>query len=283
MDIRLNQACRERLKIVEKMAAQCPAELATDIMVTGSVSRGLSDDNSDIEILFLANRVLPEERRIEWIREIGGREIQSYSGPIGDRSEWLIFRYEEYWVEAGWQPVTQLTAQLEQILSAQEYSHDKLRAASIIQYAIGVRDSGLLAIWQAALRQYPTPLQQAILSSTIAPWTLDLGIQVRRVLASRDDRIPLLERIIADVHRVLRILFAVNRQWEPDWKWIPHIVEQLAIRPPRLAERINTIVCLQDPEACVQDCFALIRDTLLLLPDEWQTRPEVQRILENVG
>ncbi len=283
MEVFLNQACLKRLDLVREMERHCPTHLASDIMVTGSVSRGLADANSDIEILFLTEEDVSEAKRTEWIQSIGGSEIQSYSGPIGDRSTWLIFRWQNFWFEAGWQKGSQLTEQLEEIFTGQVYSHDKLRIASIVQYAIGVRDSGLLPIWQAALQQYPAELQEAIISSTIAPWTLDLGLQVRRALAARDDRIPLLERMIADVHRVLRILFSLNRQWEPDWKWIPHIVEKLECCPPHLAERINTIVCLQDAEASVQDCFALIHDTLKLLPDVWQKKPEVRRILENIG
>ena len=67
------------------------------------------------------------------------------------------------------------------------------------------------------------------------------------------------------------------------WDEVHDIAEELELRPEQLAQRINTVVCLQDPEASVKDCFALMRDTLLLLPEKWQAREEVKKILDNLS
>ncbi len=282
MRIKNNQACSKRLDAVAKLAGCCPADLAEEIIVIGSVSRGLADDNSDIELIFVTQQEVAEKARLAWLQEIGASEVQRYCGPLSERANWLIFRYAGYWFEAGWQQKSMIALELEKILTAEVYSHEKLLLASMLQQATGMLGSDCLKEWQIALTSYPQVVQEAVILDALQPWTKDLGLQVRRVLAERDDRIPLLERIIADMHRVLRILFALNRQWEPDWKWIPRIAEELTVRPPDLAQRINTIVCLQDPEASVRDCFALIRDTLALLPEEWQTRSEVRKISEKL-
>lgn len=43
--------------LAQRVADSLPAELAEEIVLTGSVSRGMADDVSDIEIVFALNRV----------------------------------------------------------------------------------------------------------------------------------------------------------------------------------------------------------------------------------
>lgn len=77
---------------------------------------------------------------------------------------------------------------------------------------------------------------------------------------------------------LLRILFAVNHQWEPDWKWLRPEAERLAIRPERLVERINDIFTAQQSEQTIVKYLRLIRDALELVPAPY----DVTRALANV-
>ncbi len=77
------------------------------------------------------------------------------------------------------------------------------------------------------------------------------------------------ERLVRDTHNILRVLFALNRQWEPDWKWIRYATADLSIKPERLVERINEIFTLPEPERRVTTCQKLLYDTLLLASSEF--------------
>jgi predicted nucleotidyltransferase len=66
-----------------------------------------------------------------------------------------------------------------------------------------------------------------------------------------------------DLENVLRIVFALNREWQPGWKRLPESVAPLAIKPERLAERVDKALLASD----LVRARALVRDTLALAPD----------------
>ena len=76
-------------------------------------------------------------------------------------------------------------------------------------------------------------------------------------------RLPLSQLLAADMENVLRVLFAVNRTWEPSWKRLPTLVAPLALKPDRLAERIDEALV----ESSLRKARELVRDTLALAPD----------------
>lgn len=278
----ISEECRSRIKLAEEIASKCLMEYGKEIIITGSVSRDLADEDSDIEIEFLVDNLMSECDMVNWIKEIGGTEIHPYGAPIGDGSVWIIFKYKEYWIEVGWQKIDTMRDNIKVILTGEVYTHDKLTLASTFKNAIFIRKNGILDSLQEELYSYPDDLQQKIIMNTISPWTIDLGLNVRRVLAKREDKIPLLERMIADIHRVLRILYALNKQWEPDWKWTKHIVKDLDIKPENLIDRINSIICIKDCEESLKACFKLIYDTLSLIPEDVEYNT-VRKIMNNIN
>jgi hypothetical protein len=100
-------------------------------------------------------------------------------------------------------------------------------------------------------------------------------VAARRTLIQRGEQLPLAERLVRDIHDVLRILFAINREWEPGWKWIQASTQRLRIQPDRLVERINEVFAVPQPEQSVAICTQLIYDTLLLVPAPY----DVTRVL----
>lgn len=280
---KLNKECDARLKIAREIEKKCSEKLGREIIIVGSVSRGLADEDSDIEIEFLVDNIVSETERINWIKEIGGTEIYPYGAPIGDGSEWIIFKYEDYWIEAGWQKINVMEDNLKTILEGKVYTHDKLILAWVLKNAIFIRKDGVVSNLKEDLILYQDLLQEKIIMNTISAWTVDLGLKVRKTLAKRGDKIPLLERMILDIHRILRILFAVNKQWEPDWKWIKYILKDLEVKPANLEERIDSIICITNPEDSIKNCFDLIQDTLLLIPENLKAKETIINIMNNIS
>lgn len=277
-----NEECESRIKIAREIASKCSTEYGREIIIVGSVSRNLADEDSDIEIEFLVDNLISEENMINWIKQIGGTDIYPYGAPIGDGSVWIIFKYKDYWIESGWQTISSMKNNINSIIEGKIITHDKLILASVLKDAIFIRDDGILSDLQGQLNLYPEELQKDIIANTIEPWTMGLAIAVRKMLSKRDDKIPFLQRMIPDIQRILRILYAINSQWEPDWKWTKNIISNLDIKPQNLEERIDSIICLKDTKENLKNCFELIKDTLLLIPKDLELGETIEDILKNI-
>jgi len=277
-----NKECEDRIKLAREIASKCSIEYGREIFIVGSVSRNLADEDSDIEIEFLVDDLISEENRINWIKQIGGTDIRPYGAPIVDGSVWIIFKYKDYWIEAGWQTISSMKNNINLIIEGKVITHDKLILASVLKDAIFIRDNGILSSLQGQLNLYPEKLQKDIIANTIDPWTMGLSIAVRKMLSKREDKIPFLQRMIPDIQRILRILYAINRQWEPDWKWTKNIINNLEIKPQNLEERIDSIICIKDTKENLKNCFELIKDTLLLIPKDLELGETVADILKNI-
>ena len=66
--------------------------------------------------------------------------------------------------------------------------------------------------------------------------------------------------------RVLRIVYALNRVWEPTTKRLAVRVEPLRVKPERLAERIEDVLAEPEPIRALVVLSELQAETLALAP-----------------
>ncbi len=265
----VTKASQERYQVAKELIEKCPISLAKEIALTGSVSRGVADDFSDIEIIFWAEEIPSEKERMEWIKEVGGTDLKPYKEPIADGSMWIIFYYEGYWIEAGWQNISLLKEHIEEILTGNVVNHERLILASIIKNAKPLRSDDVLLKLQQELDNYPEELQIKLINPPLQIWTLPLIYDVFKALSHRDDRIPLVERLTGVVRTLLRILYALNKEWEPDWKWIDAGIQNLEIKPIRMSERIKEIFAMSDPIQSTKMVLELFDETIQLIPEKF--------------
>lgn len=271
-----------RYNIAKEIVSMCPEHIGEEVIIVGSVSRGVADKNSDIEIEFLGENIPSQDERINWLKEIGGTQITPYGAPIADGSMWVIFRYKDQWIEAGWQSFEAMSRNIESILKGESIIHGRLLLAWTIKNAICLTEGDFIKKLYEQLKTYPQILQEKIVSSTLKGLTVTLALNVKKALADRDDRIPLLERLIVDVKRILRILFALNKEWEPDWKRIRYIIEDLKVVPEELYRRINEIITIKDSQESFDACLDLVKDTLSLIPVELDKNNYIDLILKDI-
>jgi len=81
---------------------------------------------------------------------------------------------------------------------------------------------------------------------------------------------------------ILRILFAINHQWEPDWKWLRSETERLTINPEHMFERIHDIFAMALSEQTIVRLLMLIRDTLKLVPAQYDVRCALANVEESL-
>src|SRR5206468_8829609 len=86
-------------------------------------------------------------------------------------------------------------------------------------------------------------------------------------IVRQGERLSLLERMVDDAIRVVRIVFALNRVWQPTTKRLADRVATLAHKPERLAERIEEALTEPDPRRAVLVLTELQADTVALAPD----------------
>jgi hypothetical protein len=85
-------------------------------------------------------------------------------------------------------------------------------------------------------------------------------------IARPGDRLALVERLLDDASRVLQIVYAVNRAWQPTHKRLAARVGALPVKPDRLAERIEEALTEAEPLRAMLVMNELQMDTLALAP-----------------
>lgn len=264
------EASRVRLELARDLVWSCPPDLGGEIAVTGSVSRGIADDRSDIELSFWADAMPADAVCRSWLRSVGAADFSPGSlVESTDDSRWITCRYRDVWVEVGWNLIEPFERLLGRIVSGEVTSHECLALARMVQDAIPLRTSSLLARWKATVLTYPDSLTERLVRDNTEVWSDPHAPLVRWALLARNQRYALAMRLSWDVQNILRILWAINRQWDGDWKWTDERSLDLLVKPARLSERINDVFSLVDGAVAIRTCFTLIEETLLLVPDEY--------------
>jgi hypothetical protein len=252
--------------LAQKIVDLCPVNLATEVALTGSAARGLADEDSDIELNLWAKEIPAPYQRQQWLEKIGAINVTIDAEPIADGSVWTTCQFENTWVEIGWQTEIAQETLLQSILQAEITDTSRLIVAGLINQAIVLRSNGLLSNWQNKLKYYPEDLQTKLILEAIDLWQFPHIVALRWALVRRNQHFALMQRLAQDINNLLRILFALNKQWEMDCKWLEYTLAQLPTKPPKTVERINAIFSSLSPIERVKISFSLIIETLELLP-----------------
>lgn len=275
-------ASHARYTIAKALTTLCPVELGQEVAVTGSVAKGWADDASDIEQVFYVQKLPDTQERDGWLQQIGAENILHDENSIEDGSIWSTFRFQGVWIEAGWQVIERQETLLKQILMGQVLDHQRLILAEVTTHAFPLRSQGYLSTWQHLLQHYPPDLAYSLVNDAIELWRFPHVLEARWVIVQRKEPLRLAALLVGEVHRILRILFAANHQWEPDWKWIRQATDTLAIKPDACSERIDAIFCEQNDLHRVAACLQLMYDTLVLLPATYNVERALITIRESL-
>ena len=282
LPLNATEASRTRYELAKYLVEQCPLEFGREIALTGSASLGVADQDSDIEMNFWVEAALSTEDREKWLRSIGATHVISDAAQIETGSLWTTFLFRDIWVEAGWQTISSHEELLHSILAGDVLDHERLIMAWIVENAVPLRSTGLLDRWQQMFSHYPDALLQRLIANATETWVFPHLVAMPWACARRGQRLKLTARLLGDAHRALRIVFALNRRWEPDWKWLPMLTSELTVKPDRLNERIEKIFSAQLAEQSATECMELILDTLTLVPACYDVRQASSVIKESL-
>jgi hypothetical protein len=238
--------------VAQRVADALPAE---EIALTGSVSRGVADEVSDIEMLVVTAEHLSLETCFELVGAAGLTGLDTWGNPST--------------------PTRRVSGYLdgvpvETIWWYREYAEEQIAAPSqatgdALLHAIPLKTSGLLARWQARLRDYPDELVASRCEEAAERWGGYTPAALLTVVRP-GDRLTLTEWIVDASTRMLAIVYAVNRTWQPTTKRLAARLEALPVKPDRMAERIDESLVAQDPRHALRALTALQLETLELAP-----------------
>ena len=255
MIIARSRALRE---LAEGVAAGLPPSIE-EIVLTGSTSRGVADEHSDVELLLVLDELPPLADCVGLASRAGLADVDTWTPP-GAAVYWSGGTFDGEFVELIWWPRAYVEERIDDILSAAVFDHARVRTAEALVNGIAVRTSGGFEEWQRRLATYPEELVTRIVDDAAETWH-DLPRSYLNLLRPGEGLV-LSRAVVDDAEAVLRILFAVNRAWEPGWKWVTASLAALELKPERTAERIEAALAARDLRALRE----LVRDALALAP-----------------
>ena len=238
--------------LAQRVVDSLPPE-AIEVVLTGSVSRGVADDVSDIEMLIVTEKQLSLEEAFELARRAGLEERDSWGDPATPTRR--VFGYLDC------QPIETIWWSRE--LSEQLYASGG--SAEALANGVGLRTAGLLTRWQERLGDYPDELAGERIEQAAQRWG---GFAPAGLLtiARPDCALARMEWLVESAQRVLAIVYALNRVHPPTAKRLAARVEPLALKPDRLAARIDESLTESDPRRTLQGMTELQLDTVRLAP-----------------
>ena len=231
-----------------------------EVVLTGSVSRGVADGVSDIEMLIVTQGELELGDCFSLAAACGLTDLGTW-GRQGVPTKRVSGYRDGVPLELIWWSRAHAESAIDAI-----FAGDLSVTADAVANGAALRTSGLLTRWQERLRHYPDELAGARIEDAALTWG-GFAPEGLLTLLRPGDRLALVERMVDDASRVARIVFALNRVWQPTLKRLADRAATLTHKPERLAERIEE--ALTEPDACraVLVLTELQADTVALAPD----------------
>ena len=245
--------------LAQRVADALPVEIAEEVVLTGSVSRGVADELSDIEMLVVTGEPLELDECFRLARRAGLEGLDTW-GPRGGPARRVSGSRDGVPVELIWWPRGYAQAQVDALHAGAAPS-----TADALAHGLPLRTTGLLAAWQERLAEYPPELAAARIEEAALRWGGFAPAGLLTIIRP-GDRLALAEWLVDAATRVVTIVFALNRTWQPTTKRLAARVAPLALKPDRLAERIEEALAEPDPRRALLLMTQLQHDTVLLAP-----------------
>jgi predicted nucleotidyltransferase len=245
--------------LAQRVADALPSSDVDEVVLTGSVSRGVADEVSDIEMLVVVSGPLELDDCFGFAEAAGLEGLDTWGVQEGPTRR-VSGRRERVPIELIWWPREYADRQIDRLLAGEMSA-----TADALVHGVALRTIGLLEAWQQRLRTYPPELALAQIEQAALPWG---GFAPAGVLTliRPGDRLALIEWMLDGALRVLTIVFALNRAWQPTSKRLAARIAPLSIKPDRLAERIHEALIEPDPRRALRVMSEVQLDTVRLAP-----------------
>jgi hypothetical protein len=248
------------LRSIAQAIADALPPTVDEVVLTGSVARGVADEISDIEMLVVTQAELDLGDCFLLAAACGVIDLGTWGEQGGPTKRVSGYR-DGAPVELIWWSRVHAEWAIDAI-----FAGELVASAEAIANGVALRTSGLLGQWQERLDHYPDELAAARIEDAALKWG---GFHAAGLLTllRPGERLPLLEWMVDDAARIVRIVFALNRVWQPTLKRLADRAATLTLKPERMAERIGQALTEPDPRRALLVMTELQLETLALAPD----------------
>jgi predicted nucleotidyltransferase len=242
-------------RLVREYELRIPTRAA---LVAGSAARADADFYSDLDLLLYADE-LPSQERFDAVREaLGGTELR----PLGATDHEIAeqFTVDGVACQVVYTTVAAMDEYLDTLLVRHEQVDTPLQKILLgLVEGIVLRDDGVLAVWRARAADYPEGLRRAMVETH---WRLFPSWWFEPRIAVRDAVLWRTEKLLDNAFDLLGVLAGLNRVYYSRFevKRFRELCAKLELAPPRLAERIESLV-LADYAAALRELEALVDET----------------------
>jgi predicted nucleotidyltransferase len=239
--------------LAQRVADAFPPEVV-EVVLTGSVSRGLADELSDIEMLVVTEDQLSLDVAFALVAAAGLEQCDTWGDPATPT------RRVHGYVRG---------QSIETIWWSREFAEEHFDSPGSDQAllrGVALRSCGLLEHWQERLAVYPDELAAERIEKTAERWG-GFSPGGLRTLARPDTALARAEWLVESAQRVLAIVYAINRERQPTSKRLAANTASLDVKPRQLAERIEEALAEAEPRRALVTMADLQLDAARLAPD----------------
>ncbi|KOP70299.1 cytoplasmic protein [Lysinibacillus sp. FJAT-14745] len=231
------------------------------IILAGSVSRNLQDENSDIELHILWSTPPEEEDRKFPIKKIDGTILAYHPYEEEAWSESYLMK-EGIKLEISNFLSSTVERFISNVVEKYETDYDKQCIVASIYDGVSLYGNEKIRELKNRVVEYPLELSKHMISENL--W-LGNRWNNRKALLKRKDWLMLYDVICEVQKKLLGVLFGMNKMYvhHPAFKWMQYSIEQMRIKPKNLYDRMTNIL-LRNPEQGLYELEVLIEEVLIL-------------------
>lgn len=243
----------EELRALAQRLADAFPPRVVEVVLTGSVSRGVADELSDIEMLCITEDPLSVEEAYALAEAAGLTETETW----GDQT--VPTRRVHGYLDG---------RSIETIWWSREFAEQRFAiggSAEAIANGVALRGGDWLASAQERLADFPDELVAERCEEAALPWGGFAPAGLLTIVRA-DTALARMEWVVAAAQGVLQIVYALNRVHQPTAKRLAARVAELEIKPDRLAERIEEALAEPDARRALLTMTELQLDAVALAP-----------------
>ncbi len=234
-------------------------------LVSGSSAEGVSDFNSDLDLILYYDEIPSEEALTAACAANHGVK----RSPIGPRSE--DGAVEHYYVngvecQLAHQTVTAWEREIASVREQFEVDSPAQKALGGMKEIVPLYGEALIQQWQATLDDYPDALAQALVKRYLTFYRVS---SLYKRLATRDATIWFNEIRVELAHDLIGVLAGLNHLYYTpfQFKRVRRFVAEMKSTPPDFADRLEALFHAEPFAACAQ-LEALMDETVTLVEQQ---------------